>query len=366
MTAARAIVSLPSETAMPSGAHVKPPVDINADTFVRPATAGRSAVEGITLAADRGERPVVPTHESNQAQPDMVVLSGPALATGEPTNKGEVLPLPVDEGEPPLRRFIDIPPIESAHEQDFPSIGNDGPATFELPAENAAVVEPPTGMLDRIEDHLPLAGVGDVVAEFNPAVRIAAPANYSADDLARQLDAARLALHDWRQMGDVAVAEQRRLAAQLYRSMAQLGESLTGVAAAGTADPRFEHARVSAQELVNWIAADQETTELVEVAAPSWIGSNGPGHGVLIAGTVRGVVAGDHRVELKLETRAKQIMTLVGSDLAASNFEVGQGLLVLGILMENPRDTLIGYNGSAQEVVLIGCCERASVLRQGS
>ena len=176
-------------------------------------------------------------------------------------------------------------------------------------------------------------------------LKVVNASSYSMADLASRLDQAREASSAW---SDPDAGEIRRRAANFYRSFAGLGEVLTGVDSL-----EFETSELSDQlhELMESLVRDETCITLTERVAPQWLARATTNRGVLVVGRVESIhkLAGGY--EATLQVSPGETVVLIASGEPEVGFREGIKTCVLGLLINDPQQNIVGYDGSASQVI---------------
>ncbi len=193
----------------------------------------------------------------------------------------------------------------------------------------------------------------DAVAEPPSTARtrpLGAPA-FTANDLAGAIAAARDA--------DTALTNARiNRATDLVKTAEQFYRSFASLAVTGTYLDRNDADEVlrSARELLSSFEFDEKKQRMIANATRNWIKAR-LGEGVFAAVTVEDVSRKGELFEVKATLMGKEalpitLLTPVDPGLGGpSGFTVGDRILVLGAIVEQPDRKIEGYSGAASSVV---------------
>jgi len=170
-------------------------------------------------------------------------------------------------------------------------------------------------------------------------------------DVVIRMEAARRATAAWDNRVDANTLETRGLAAQFYRSLARLGEAVTVTAQTERSNPEYCE---SVLALLQELDKDDVKIEMIRKVATSWMASRGDRHGVLLSGIVRSVSQSGDLFETQLEIRPQRIVTLVSARDPSECCLPESRVMVFGLIVDNPTQNLLEYDGSEDQVVVVG------------
>jgi hypothetical protein len=204
---------------------------------------------------------------------------------------------------------------------------------------------------------LPLAAEPTLPASFGSAPAAAEPVlvrnlpQRTTADLADRLASVQEATRAWDAAGEVPVAEFRRRARNLYEAWSGLAEVLTAV---DQADPQVRAFRDEAQQLLLKISQDAKQSDLIRKVAPAWMAARRPHDGVLLMGTVKSVQMHGDLFETQVRISPDHVVDVVSARDPRQSFQPDTPVLLLGLIVNTPADSIVGYQGSAAVVVLDG------------
>ena len=170
------------------------------------------------------------------------------------------------------------------------------------------------------------------------------------DTVPRRVEQTRVANAAWNDTARSGQTNNRKLAAELYRSLAALGEAVTAV-------DGFDAESESGAEiasLLSDVGRDETKLTLIGKAAPSWMVTARPHNGICVYGTVTAVEWRGSLLATELALSADQRITLLSTGDGAEKLETAARVLVLGTILDEPQHNLEGYDGDESVVVLVG------------
>ncbi|MEE8450678.1 MAG: hypothetical protein V3R99_02155 [Thermoguttaceae bacterium] len=176
------------------------------------------------------------------------------------------------------------------------------------------------------------------------------PPSFSSDDLGKVLKTA----HDL----IVAVEDVDALPAEAFEELCRLGHVMTFVVDDPT-DGRLRSRKEAVEDILQRLAdgpgrIDEigmqagRLMELEEVTEP----------GILLAGSARRVLSqgGMHGMTMQVTLQSEPISVLSSTPLP---FEAGDQVVILGSIVTNPAENLVGYGGSKPKVIWSGMAVKA-------
>ena len=145
------------------------------------------------------------------------------------------------------------------------------------------------------------------------------------------------------------VEETRRLAANFYRSLAALGDV---IAKADPADAQATETAEDAAALLRRIAGRSERVDLIASATRSWLASRRPNDGICLAGKVKSLATRGRVFEAQVELKDGRQIAVLSRRNPTAVLAADSRVLVLGVLVESPAQSVPGYEGNAPTAVL--------------
>ncbi|HND54993.1 MAG TPA: hypothetical protein PLV92_21415, partial [Pirellulaceae bacterium] len=184
------------------------------------------------------------------------------------------------------------------------------------------------------------------------AVGLVNPARVPAVRLGQTIAAAEAATEAWTEAAEEKNLERRRkLADDLYTSMALVGEAITLV---DPDDAGLPAQIESANELVGKLLGDDTAARYVERRGAVWIEETGRQlAGAAIVGTVKEIKASGPLFEMIVTAQGKEPrdLRIVSVKDPREVVRPMQRALVLGLIVDKPTETLGGYTGENKPVV---------------
>ncbi len=207
----------------------------------------------------------------------------------------------------------------------------------------------------NIEDALgDTDAIGDIAESALPDV--ANPPFYKATELKRAVELARQATTDiesgaWR---SEERSEQKRLAREFYIRLSEMGLRALFVDAAA---PDAKAGQQLAHDLLAEMGADEDKFKFIGNAAKGWIQwSRRDSNGIVLAGRVTHVLAtaGGWEVQIQLPDSNQTVVPLIttsSTQLSHLPLQVGDRVLAMGILIDDPARQLKNYSGPHSKLV---------------
>lgn len=246
---------------------------------------------------------ISPTRESPAAVSDQGAVPGKKDVEQRPSDAGVSLP-------------IDVPEVEAVS----PAAAVPQFSTDSLPPSSAAASLPSTVS--------PQSPSGELKRRFAEAL--------AASDA---LDA----------YAGRNVDETRRLAANFYRNLSELGDA---VASADPADAQTIGTAEDAAALLRRIAARAERVELIARVTPSWLDNKRPNEGVCLVGKVKSLATRGGAYEAQVELADGRRLAVLSRRNPTAALAADSRVLVLGALIDSPAQRIAGYTGDASRAVI--------------
>lgn len=250
-------------------------------------------------------------------------------------------------------------PAPDADEPQDPTDENssvDNPPNSEPVADANRVVQPEPSTVAS-PDGLPIEP-SFVEPEDEPApaplpddyVGLRRPPSFSADDLDRTLTAANDLI--------ATVEDADTLPAEAFQKLCRLGHVLTFVVDDPT-DGRLLRHKEAVRDLLQRLADGAGRIDQIGLQAGRLMESDEVIQpGILLAGTTRSVISrgGLYGMTMQLAVQPNPISVLSDTSLP---FESGDQVVVLGSIVTNPAENLIGYPGENPKIIWVGMAVKA-------
>jgi hypothetical protein len=295
-------------------------------------------------------------------QPDGLLEEGPLLSDpgsatgfamlemGEETENEDSLAMQEGEPKTSLEMPATIPTIEIPARRppgfSSPTPAGETEATSEVNSATSS-----DGSESSLQTASDAADDAETPSSKQPVVIVQGLPKLTPTDLADRLKVAMASNDDWDRARNPDAAETRRLARDFYRSLAFLGEVMTVV---DQADPQVREMRDQIHKLLLDIAKKRKKADLVRKVAPSWLAADRPHDGVLIMGTVREIKDRGRLYETQFEIRPDQMVTVVSARDPRQSLQPESKAILLGLILEKPKESVAGYLGMAERVILDG------------
>lgn len=162
---------------------------------------------------------------------------------------------------------------------------------------------------------------------------------------------------DWKDNGQTDPSHRQKLAIALFEAFYQLAWKATYVQP--PVEPSSEPGKQIESTLLQ-MAGSQEDFVLVGNAAASWLGLVNPeSPGVLLSGVVKSVESEGAYFVTTLELTGKKrqelaVISRTNSTVGPRTYQVGSRVLLLGVIVRQPVQSISGYQGIEQLVVWSG------------
>jgi hypothetical protein len=227
-----------------------------------------------------------------------------------------------------------------------PSPAPAAPAPAAEPAADAATKPAPSEELPSPADAAPAPAAEEPVGPIAPLV-------VGVAELAKALSDATVA--DQRMVAAIASgneAEMKKVRSTFYLSLFRLAEVAT-FAKDDSGSGQLDTLRQSLEQLVRQLAADAKRTDSLKFNAGVWLEyPKRSTHGIILAGKVVSSAPQGRLHEIKLDISLNShapVVTVLSE--ADAGLAVGDQALVVGTIVENPREQIAGYEGAEPAVV---------------
>jgi hypothetical protein len=175
---------------------------------------------------------------------------------------------------------------------------------------------------------------------------------YGLDDLRGAVEEALQASVAWDMSPDQSPQSRQELTDQFYTAFARLGETVTFVF---PGDPGARELAVAIHELLQSFSRQPNKLAMIGNRTAQWLDqTNRPNRGVFLFGTVKRIepLGSLFVTQLELASRKQQALSIVSRVDPAPFYRPGDRILMLGAIIDNPADNLVGYEGHAGRVVM--------------
>jgi hypothetical protein len=158
----------------------------------------------------------------------------------------------------------------------------------------------------------------------------------------------------WNDQFDTPEGQPTLLNEQFYNAFARLGEAMTFPP---PNDPAIPQLVVSLDKMLGSFATQADKLAMIGNRSAAWLDqTDRPSQGVFLFGTVKKITASAELYETRLELAAikKRSVTVVSRVDPRGTFNVGDRILMLGAIVEQPDRNLLGYEGGEPIVVMGG------------
>ena len=198
-------------------------------------------------------------------------------------------------------------------------------------------------------DPVPPASVSEE-AQREPVEVRTAP-GVTRQDFLERLSQAASANDAWDRANADDPIEYRKRSAGLYQALARLGEALTYV---NHQDASVIESLLKVNGLVRSISRDDAKMKLIRKVAAGWMKAKRPHNGVCLNGVATSIETRGQLYATEITMASGGTLTLVGTVNPSTHFQMGADILVLGTILENPRQNLDGFEGDEPVVILDG------------
>ncbi len=144
-------------------------------------------------------------------------------------------------------------------------------------------------------------------------------------------------------------ATARALARDYYLNLAGLGEAVTFVDQNAESDFVDEVGKFAME-----VGAQPDRLKLIGTVAPNWMKAARPHNGFVVGGTVKSITFDDPYYVTSLELPNRDLLQVVSLIDPAADYQADDRVLILGSILESPRQNLKRYQGDAPTVILDG------------
>ena len=149
--------------------------------------------------------------------------------------------------------------------------------------------------------------------------------------------------------------DRTKLTEQFYTAFARLGETITYFVP--TKDPAERDLVGAVSDILATFAQQPKKLAMIGNRSSQWIDqSDRPSQGILLFGTVKQIQQRGqlYETELELASRKQRSLTIVSRLDPRPFYGPDDRILMLGALVQNPVDNLIGYEGTDPMVAMGG------------
>ena len=144
-------------------------------------------------------------------------------------------------------------------------------------------------------------------------------------------------------------APNRSLAKDFYMTMAELGEAITFVDQVSASDKVNEVGKFALE-----VGQQAIQLDLIGTVAPSWIKSTRPHNGLVVVGVVESIDFTAPYYVTTLVLSNKSVHKIVSINDPSGDYQPQDTILILGSILDAPRQNLENYQGAATTVILDG------------
>lgn len=175
--------------------------------------------------------------------------------------------------------------------------------------------------------------------------------SFSGDELAETLDESEASVADFIR-GDLSSRDSIRRKGRAYTRHCRLAERLT-LLQSTFSTPATTATQRRAETLLLQLARNADNRDNLSHIALLWL-QHGKRKttGIVLAGKVVGVTQTGETSEYAVELQGRDQRRLAPVLITGGSFSVGDDVAVVGVIVEEPRERLLGYLGSAREVIV--------------
>jgi hypothetical protein len=182
----------------------------------------------------------------------------------------------------------------------------------------------------------------------------------TAGDLAQAVDVANAAFAKYEKIPKEDSEHARQAFVELYEAAGEVGRTMSYL---NPADPQLADSVARVQELLGALSGANGVSRLrpIKFLTARWWPEHPVGQGLLAAGTVKAFESRGSLFDVTLQTGASDSplsVPLVTAKNPRDLCKVGDELVVLGRVVEQPKESLPGYDGDEPRVLLVGYAVR--------